>query len=237
LIQPAEQAVALPAVRPWLLPAALVCAGVACIAAALLGYALGAAALGRAPLLWVDTPAQGPGGLALAVGLALLAGAVLAVVLGLLAIAERAARRPLAVLAVALGAASLLAVAAAFAGAAWAAAAGPLLPTDERLSAAFEARRPQLEAVATARLAGEPGDPELLWAADLAAGSVSRSAGVLYLEAARAGLYDGSAKGYAYSRQPLPVMDAGELDARSVGEGDVVYRQLSGPWYLYYRRF
>jgi hypothetical protein len=237
LIQPIEHAGGAPAGRAWLAPIAVIASSTACIAGALLSYALVARPLDRDPLLWVDTPASGPGDVALAVGSVLLAGAVLGVVLGVMALVLRHRRRPAAIAAVALGVASLLAVGAATAYAGHDAWTGSPHPSDARLIGTFNEHEAQFEQAIVAFKADGSVDADLLHSIGVEAEGVYREDGVIYLDASVYGLVTGgSSKGYAYSQNPLSTVPAGDLEGADTGQSEegTAYKHITGPWYLFY---
>lgn len=232
MIQSVEQAVEVPPSASWLVYAAVAASVAAVAAGSLLSYALIAGPLDKDRLLWTN----GPGELALVVAAVLLAGAVLGVVLGFIALALHDRRRLGAIVAVLLSVASLLAVGSATAYAGHDAWTSSPHPSDAQLIGTFDAHKAQFEQALAAFKADGRVEAKLLHSIGVR-GAVYGEDGVVYMDASVYGLATGgSSKGFAYSASPLPTSPVGDLKNADTGQSErgVAYKHISGPWYLFY---
>jgi len=207
---------------------------VACIlavaSASLLCVALTGAALGNQAPLW--SPSRHSLALAVA-GLWLVAG-VGAVFCGVIALLLHYPKRVVPVVAAALGAFALVAVpvSSAVALGLW---AHPH-PSDRAMIGELHRHRAQFDqAIAGLHRAGHV-DRRPLRAAGVKVADVGRWGTAVLLSVDSWGLApSGWEKGYAYSRRPLSPLTTG--DTQSYGgpmPDEVVYRHVTGPWYVYY---
>ena len=208
----------------------IVAAALGVLCTSLLCVSLVAGALGRRPLLW----SHSPGTRAFFVTGLWVAAALAAIVCGFIALVMHYRARFLPVLAMVVGAASLLVVpATALAAAVWWASPHP--PSDSAMLEQFGQHRSQFEqALATGRSPGHLA--HALRRAGIKVEDAQSFDHAVLLTVTSWGLVpSGLEKGYAYSsRRPRPLTTGDSQRFGSEHEGQIVYRHISGPWYIYY---
>jgi hypothetical protein len=212
--------------------ASVVASLVALIGALALCAALIAAATGREPLLWSGSPDDAP---AFVIAGLWVVAAIAGIVCGFIALVLRYPKRLRPLLATVLGVVSLLIVPAT-AVAALTAWASPHHPSDDSMLSDFQQHRPQFDQTAAALADTGHVDRKPLRDAGIEVQHVERYLDATLLSVSSWGIVpSGSAKGYAYSQKSLDPLATGDTQHfAGVMPDEIVFRHISGPWYIYF---